>query len=168
MNNGVPPAELTWHVGVCSNCLIVLKPERVTTRKTTFCSRHCRIQAEKIRYTRSVIRDGRICAQMTQLVVYNNMIVFLALDLAYTRSRLPADRRESILARNDGLRAVCNTSPATEVDHIQEGSSAPGNLRGLCRICHELKPRGPIPDDLTRNGNGAVNFGPETEILQAA
>ena len=133
-----------------------------------FCSSHCRKQAGKIRYIRAAIRDGRTSDPMTRAVIYNNMIVFLAFDLAYVRSPLPADLRDSVLARNDGRCVVCDTAPATEVDHIRGGSSDPENLRGLCRHCHEAKPRGPIPDDLTRDGNGAVDFGPETKPLQLA
>ena len=105
---------------------------------------------------------------MTRDVIYNNMIVFLALDLAYVRPQLSVDLRKSVLARNDGRCVICNSAPAAEVDHIRGGSSALENLRGLCRHCHEAKPRGPIPDDLTRDGNGTVDFGPETRALQSA
>mgnify|MGYP000849310306 CR=1 FL=1 len=158
----------TWRIGACSNCLVSLNPEHVTSKNAAFCSLHCRKQAEKVRYVRAVIRDGRISVPMTRDVIYNNMIVFLALDLAYVRPQLPADLRKSVLARNNGRCAICNSAPAAEVDHIRGGSSAPENLRGLCRHCHEAKPRGPIPDDLTRDGNGAVDFGPETRALQSA
>ncbi|WP_396027128.1 HNH endonuclease [Actinomyces sp. Z3] len=97
--------------------------------------------------------------------MFNNNINFLALDLAYVRPRVPEDIRQQVLARNDGLCVVCNSVEATEVDHIKGGSIALDNLRGLCRRCHELKPRGPIPIDLTREGKGIVDASTEASTL---
>lgn len=166
MHDNVALTEPTWRVGVCSNCLIPLDQCRVTTRSTAFCSDHCRQQAMSVRYVRRSIRDGRTSDPMTRLVIYNNMITFLALDLAYTRPRLPESLRHEVLSLNEGRCVVCNIEPASEVDHIDGGSISLDNLRGLCRVCHELKPRGAIPDDLKRDPEGEVDYGPETAVLQ--
>jgi hypothetical protein len=148
---------LAWSVGQCANCLNPLDPNEVKGSAAPFCSGHCRKQAESVRYLRGIIRDGRSADPMTATVAFNNMVVFLALDLAYTRPRIEGKLRADVLKRNGGLCVECSTSPATEVDHVQGGSEDPDNLRGLCRACHEGKQRGPIPDDLTRDGAGAVD-----------
>lgn len=62
---------------------------------------------------------------------------------------------------------VCNSAPATEVDHVEGGAVSLDSLRSLCRVCHELKPRGDIPADLTRDGGGEVDSGAETLELKA-
>lgn len=150
--------EVAWKVGKCSNCLDALDPDGVSGTAAAFCSPHCRKQAEGVRYLRAIIRDGRSADPMTAMVAYNNIVVFLALDLAYTRPRLGSGLRSDVLSRNDGLCVQCHLAPATEVDHISGPSEDPANLRGLCRECHENKPRGNIPDDLTRDGTGNVDY----------
>jgi 5-methylcytosine-specific restriction protein A len=55
--------------------------------------------------------------------------------------------RKLILIRDSYLCQVClelgRPTPATQVDHIipkaSGGSDDPGNLRALCRPCHDLK-----------------------------
>ncbi len=138
---------------MCANCLSALEPAQVKKGPASFCSHHCRKQAKKVRYLRSIIRDGRSADPMTAAVAFNNMIVFLRLDLAYTRPRVRDVLRNEELSRNDGLCVECSSQAATEVDHIAGGAQEASNLRGLCRMCHESKNRGPIPDDLTREGN---------------
>ena len=159
------PVEREWRVGLCVSCLEPLDPTKIRKRQAGFCSEHCRKQAENIRYIRQVIRDGRSADRMTAWVVYNDMINFLALDLAYTRPRLSDKIRRIVLAKNDGLCVNCNNRPATEVDHINGGSTELSNLRGLCRMCHEFKPRGKIPDDLTRDGAGMIDTSKQSQEL---
>lgn len=154
-----------WYVGVCANCLIPLDPQKVKRDHVAFCSTHCRLQAEGIRYIRRSIRDGRIADRMTAQVIFNNKVLFLAADLAYVRPRLTPGLRAEVLSDNDGLCVICNKALATEVDHIRGGSIDRSNLRGVCRECHESKPRGPVPDDLTRDGQGTVDCGDETTPL---
>lgn len=49
-----------------------------------------------------------------------------------------------ILAR-DPICRLCQTAPATEVDHIkskaQGGDDSDQNLQGLCKACHSRKTR---------------------------
>ena len=142
--------EQEWWVGLCVSCLEPLDPTEVGNKHVGFCSEHCRKQAEKIRYVRQAIRDGRSTDPLTALVIFSNMITFLAFDLAYTRPRLSDELRQEVLAQNDGRCVSCNKQLATEVDHIDGGSVELSNLRGLCQRCHVLKARGKILDDLTR------------------
>lgn len=160
------PMEREWKVGLCVGCLEPLDPTKIRKKHAGFCSEHCRMQAEKIRYVRQVIRDGRSADWMTAQVILNDMINFLALDLAYTRPRLSDKIRQVVLAQNDGRCVNCNNQPATEVDHINGGSTELSNLRGLCRTCHEFKPRGNIPDDLTRDGAGTIDASKQSQELQ--
>jgi len=146
-----------WRIGLCANCLSPLDPAEVRGLGAAFCSKHCSKQAGGVRYLRAIIRDGRSADPITALVAINNIVTFLALDLAYTRPRINPRLRAEVLASNNGLCVVCCANPATEVDHMHGGSEDLSNLRGLCRTCHELKPRGPIPDDLTRDGAGSVD-----------
>ena len=168
MNKEMQMVDREWRVGVCAHCLVPLVPEQVTSSHAVFCSLHCQKQAESVRYVRRAIRDGRIADPKTAVVVRNNMIVFLALDIAYVRPQVPQELRVGVLTRNGGMCVECNEVPATEVDHISGGSQAPENLRGLCRSCHEMKPRGAVPDDLTRDGNGKVDDTPTAAVLQTA
>ena len=159
--------EGKWTVGMCGHCLEPLDPAEVGTEHVCFCSSHCRKQAEDVRYVRRAIREGRNADPKTMLVLYSNKIPFLAWDLAYTRPRIADDRRRLVLSQNGGLCVNCNERQATEVDHIKGGSTDLSNLQGLCRLCHELKPRGPIPEDLTRGGSGAVDASEQAqEILR--
>lgn len=158
----------SWRIGLCTHCLSALDPAQVKKGPASFCSHHCRKQAEKVRYLRGIIRDGRSADPMTAIVAFNNMIIFLHLDLAYTRPRIRDELRTGVLAQNDGLCVECSSRPATEVDHIAGGSQEASNLRGLCRTCHESKNRGPIPDDLTRGGTGQVDDEEGSEELRDA
>ena len=160
------PVEQEWRVGLCASCLEPLDPTEVGKKHVGFCSEHCRKQAEKIRYVRQAIRDGRSTDPLTALVIFSNMITFLAFDLAYTRPRLSDELRQEVLAQNDGRCVSCNRQPATEVDHIDGGSIELSNLRGLCRRCHVLKPRGKIPDDLTRDGAGTIDTSEQSQELR--
>ena len=160
------PVEQEWRVGLCASCLKPLDPAEVGKKHVGFCSEHCRKQAEKIRYVRQAIRDGRSTDPLTALVIFSNMITFLAFDLAYTRPRLSDKLRQEVLAQNDGRCVSCNERPATEVDHIDGGSIELSNLRGLCRRCHVLKPRGEIPDDLTRDGAGTIDTSEQSQELR--
>ncbi len=130
------PVEQEWRVGLCASCLEPLDPAEVGKKHVGFCSEHCRKQAEKIRYVRQAIRDGRSTDPLTALVISSNMITFLAFDLAYTRPRLSDELRQEVLAQNDGRCVSCNERRATEVDHIDGGSIELSNLRGLCQRCH--------------------------------
>lgn len=147
----------SWRIGLCANCLSPLDPGEVRGAGAAFCSKHCSQQAGGVRYLRAIIRDGRSADPMTARVAINNIVTFLELDLAYTRPRVNRLLRAEVLANNNGLCVVCCANPATEVDHIHGGSEDLSNLRGLCRRCHERKPRGAIPDDLTRGGAGSVD-----------
>lgn len=160
------PVEQEWRVGLCASCLEPLDPTEVGKKHVGFCSEHCRKQAEKIRYVRQAIRDGRSTDPLTALVIFSNMITFLAFDLAYTRPRLSDELRQEVLAQNDGRCVSCNRQPATEVDHIDGGSIELSNLRGLCRRCHVLKPRGKIPADLTRDGAGTIDTSEQSQELR--
>ena len=160
------PVEQEWRVGLCASCLEPLDPTEVGKKHVGFCSEHCRKQAEKIRYVRQAIRDGRSTDPLTALVIFSNMITFLAFDLAYTRPRLSDELRQEVLAQNDGRCVSCNRQPATEVDHIDGGSVELSNLRGLCRRCHVLKARGEIPDDLTRDGAGTIDTSEQSQELR--
>ena len=139
------PMEQEWRLGLCASCLAVLDPTEVGKKHVDFCSEHCLKQAEKIRYVRQAIRDGRSTDPLTALVISSNMITFPAFDLAYTRPRLSDELRQEVVAQNDGRCVSRNKQPATEVDHIDGGSIELSNLGGLCRKCHVLKARGEIP-----------------------
>lgn len=160
------PVERECRGGLCASCLEPLDPIEDGKRHVGFCSEHCRKQAEKIRYVRQAIRDGRSTDPLTALVISSNMITFLAFDLAYTRSRLSNELRQEVLTQNDDRRVSCNKQPATEVDHIDGGSIELSNLRGLCRRCHVLKARGEIPDDLTRDGTGTIDTSEQSQELR--
>lgn len=160
------PVEHEWRGGLCVSCLEPIDPTEVGKKHIGFCSEHCRKQAEKIRYVRQAIRDGRSTDPLTALVIFSNMITFLAFDLAYTRPRLSDELRQEVLAQNDGRCVSCNERRATEVDHIDGGSVELSNLRGLCQRCHVLKARGEIPDDLTRDGTGTIDTSEQSQELR--
>lgn len=159
--------DAAWSFGKCVHCLSPLDPLQTTENKAAFCDSFCQRRAMDIRYVRGVIRSARITDYMTALVVYNNHINFFALDLAYVRPRLPESLREEVLAANAGLCVSCNVRQATEVDHIRGGGQERHNLQGLCRLCHECKPRGPIPDDLTRGASGVIDDAETNALLLA-
>lgn len=167
-------ANEVWSPGLCANCLEQLEPALVRSRGAAFCDAFCQRRAEDIRYVRRAIRDGRIARNaawdggMTAAVLFNNKIVFFAHDIAYTREHLPPKLRAEVLSAHDGLCVVCEEERATEVDHITGGSQERDNLRGLCRHCHETKPRGAIPEDLTRGGLEAVDTTQSNPALLSA
>ena len=164
-----------WTPGLCAHCLEPLEPACVGTRHTAFCNGFCQKRAEDVRYVRLAIRDGRIPANhaagddgMTAEIIFTNKIVFFDLDLAYIREKLPQRLREQVLAANGGVCVLCGERRAAEVDHIAGGSQEPKNLQGLCKQCHEYKPRGEIPEDLTRGGLDTVDDTPSNAILSSA
>lgn len=116
-----------------------------------------------MRYDRRAIRDGHIVEalrmgnEMTAMVIFHQHINFYALNMAYVRPRIAGELRAQVLTANDGLCVACGLAPATEVDHITDASNDLSNLQGLCRTCHELKPRPPIPADLTHDQDGVVD-----------
>jgi len=142
------PVEHEWRVGLYASYLEPLEPTEVGKKHVGFCSERCRKQAEKIRYVRQTIHDGRSTDPLTALFISSIMITLLAFDLAYTRPRLSNELCQEVLAQNDGRCVSCNERRATEVDHINGGSIELSNLRGLCRRCHVLKARGEIPDGI--------------------
>lgn len=149
--------EGDWKPGLCANCLQPLDPAAVTMKHSAFCDDFCSKRAQGIRYAYKAIRDGRSRDPMTARVLYGEFITFFALDLAYLRARVPDGLRAEVLDANGGLCTACNTAPATEVDHISGGSNDRDNLQGLCRSCHESKPRGAIPEDITRAGLDTID-----------
>lgn len=160
--------DKAWIIGFCCNCLKRIDPNEIKKRNVAFCSEHCRKQAEKVRYIRQAIRDGRSCDPITTFTIFNNMIVFLAYDLAYVRPRVTGALRKAVLSRDKGMCVVCRRKSAVEIDHISGGSNDPSNLRGICRACHELKPRGEIPADLTRDRLDSVDASEESrELIQS-
>jgi len=166
---GDPPVcrEGKWTVGMCGHCLEPLDPAEVGDKHVCFCSSHCRKQAEDVRYVRRAIREGRNADPMTMLVLYDNKILFLALDLAYTRPRIADDRRRLVLSQNGGLCANCNERQATEVDHIKGGSTDLSNLQGLCRTPPPPRAVAPAGVARPRGGGGAVDGSEQAqEILR--
>lgn len=146
----------TWEPGLCLHCFRAVDTDN-NVAKGMYCSRVCQDQAEKVRYVRRTIRDGRLADPWVATTLCTNHIPFLALDLGYVRPPVTGPLRAEVLGRNEGLCAECLAAPATEVDHISGGSNDPDNLRGLCHPCHEAKPRGAIPSDLTRDGEGTID-----------
>ena len=107
--------EQEWRLGLCASCLEPLDPTEVGKKHVDFCSEHCLKRAEKIRYVRQAIRDGRSTDPLTALVISSNMITFPAFDLAYTRPRLSDELRQEVVAQNDGrsslrLRSTISTA----------------------------------------------------------
>ena len=148
---------------MCACCLEELDPWQVRRTRAAFCSAFCQRRADDVRYDRRAIRDGRIVRalqvgnEMMALVIFRQHINFYALNMAYVHPRVTGELREQVLAVNGGLCMYCGVAPATEVDHITDGSNDLSNLQGLCRTCHELKPRPPIPADLTHDQDGVVD-----------
>lgn len=162
-----------WRAGQCFDCLEPLDEQAMeSTVNVGFCGEFCRHRAQDVRYVRRAIRDGRLTGPMdwdgmTARTLFTKIVVFIGLDLAYTRPRIQGALRTEVLSANKGRCVQCKKRKATEVDHIVDGSNARENLQGLCRPCHLLKPPPPIPADLTRHGDGAVDESFSDELMEA-
>lgn len=119
----------------CANCL---QPLPLAEEKL-FCSPLCRYTADTVRYSRRVVRDGRIDKDPDVLRAVQTRVAFI-LAGGYDREgrALPRSVRESVWQRDAGQCQSCE-KPGEEIDHIDGSSPDPANLQLLCKECHHAK-----------------------------
>lgn len=124
----------------CANCLRPLGPDV----KNLFCSPRCRETAEAVRYTRRVVRDGRIEDPLVREAVNKQLAFAFAGGYESFGRVLDAETRAAVKDRDDGLCQSCG-KPGNVIDHINGSSSDMSNLQLLCQPCHDEKTRLGVP-----------------------
>lgn len=131
-----PPRERA-STFLCASC-----GERFPARSpTAYCSPRCRGAAKAVRYGRrklaqyGVLRVSELPDNDERAALYTKLTAaFLGYD---ERSRrLTTSERRVVYDRDGGRCRKCG-EPGEEIDHVAGSSRDPGNLRLLCRPCHD-------------------------------
>lgn len=118
----------------CANCFEPL-PEDVTS---LWCSTWCNDVNAKVRYWRSVERDGRIEDPDIRFQIQMDMAFLLIGGYRALGRRPAAATRKEVIERDLGRCQICG-KPGSEVDHVAGNLDDSSNLQLLCAKCHRAK-----------------------------
>jgi 5-methylcytosine-specific restriction endonuclease McrA len=106
-----------------------------------YCSQLCRQEAKYVRYSRSVLKDGRIEQPDVQEALSIRLASILGGGYPERERHLTPEAREAAFLRDGSRCRICGAA-ATEIDHIGPPIGGdinhPDNLQ-LCGPCHRQK-----------------------------